>query len=265
MTDAGVVPEHIAIIMDGNGRWAQRRNLPRTRGHREGAESLRAVAEECGRLGVKLLTVYAFSTENWSRPKAEVTYLMRMLRRFLIEQRRRMMENNMVLEAIGRLEGLPADVQDTLRETIAATRNNTGLRLCLALNYGGRAEITDAAKALAAKVMRGELLPEQIDEQVFNRHLYTDSKGEPFPPPDLIIRTAGEVRLSNFMLWQASYAELYVTDVCWPDFREPDLHAAIAEYAGRVRRFGGLKDTTDDSQSADRPGAGYSVSRSDAP
>jgi len=265
MTDSCAIPQHVAIIMDGNGRWAARQKMPRNRGHREGAESLNVVAEECARLGVKILTVYAFSTENWSRPKTEVSYLMRMLRKYLVQQRKKMMDSNTVLEAIGRIGDLPDAVQEALGEAIHRTRNNTGLRVCLALNYGGRAEIVDAARALAEKARQGALMPEQIDETTLQRHLYTDSKGEPFPPPDLIIRTAGEMRLSNFLLWQASYAEFYVTDVCWPDFRQENLRTAIAEYGRRIRRYGGLKDTTDDRQSTDRPGADHCVSRSSAP
>ena len=259
MSQLGDIPEHIAIIMDGNGRWARRRGLPRNRGHREGAESARSVVEEAARMGVKLLTLYAFSTENWSRPKSEVAYLMRMLRRFLVEQEEHMLENNIVFEVMGRIDGLPRGVRKQLEHTIALTRDNTGLTLCLALNYGARAEIADAAKKIAQQVREGALSPEDVDQELFARYMYTDLRGEPFPDVDLMIRTAGEMRISNFLLWQAWYSELYVTDVCWPDFRAEQFREAIEEYGRRVRKFGGLKDDKDDSQSSDRRGVARSV------
>ncbi len=265
MCQSGAIPQHIAIIMDGNGRWARKRKLPRTAGHREGANSVRAVTEECARLGVKLLTLYAFSIENWKRPRSEVNYLMRMLRQFLVREEEHLMENNIVLEAIGRIDDLPGGVRKQLERTIALTRANTGLRTCLALNYGSRAEIVDAAKAIAREVKEKRLLPEEIDEELFNRCLYTDSNGEPFREPDLLIRTAGEMRLSNFLLWQASYAELYVTQVCWPDFRADQLREAIEEYGRRVRKFGGLKENKDDSQNPDGLGIVSGVSGGNAP
>ncbi|NQT18995.1 MAG: isoprenyl transferase [Planctomycetes bacterium] len=259
MSQPGDIPEHIAIIMDGNGRWARRRGLRRNRGHREGAESARAVVEEAARLGVKLLTLYAFSTENWSRPKTEIAYLMRMLRRFLVEQEEHMLKNNIVFEVTGRIGGLPGGVQDQLERTAAATRGNTGLVLCLALNYGGRAEIADAARKIAEQVHKGMLSPEAVDQELFARHLYTDSRGEPFPDVDLMIRTAGEMRISNFLLWQAWYSEFYVTDVCWPDFRAEQLRMAIEEYGRRARKFGGLKDDKDDGESSNGLGVARSV------
>jgi len=261
MSELGSLPEHIAIIMDGNGRWARKRNLPRTHGHREAAESVRSVVEECTRLGVKLLTLYAFSTENWNRPKYEVNYLMRLLERFLVREEEVLMKNNIALEAIGRIGGLSKGVQEKLEHTIKRTGHNTGLRVCLALNYGGRAEIVDAAKKLAAEMQQGRLSPEGIDEELFRHYLYTDSNGEPFPEPDLLIRTAGEMRISNFLLWQASYAELYVTDVCWPDFRACHLKKAIEEYGRRVRKFGALKDNNDGGKNFDGPRADRALYR----
>jgi len=235
------VPRHIAIIMDGNGRWAQRRNLPRTRGHEEGATSVREVVRECSRLGVEYLTLYAFSIENWKRPRREVDFLMRLLGTFLVRETKALMDQNVVLDAIGRLDDLPATVRRKLHDTIVKTRPNTGLRACLALNYGGRTEIIDAARRIAEEARAGKLDPAAIDEGSFRRYLYADYDGEPFPDPDLLIRTAGEMRLSNFLLWQASYTELYVTDVCWPDFRGEQLRLAVEEYGRRERKFGALK------------------------
>jgi len=237
-------PNHVAIIMDGNGRWAQSRHLLRSRGHQVGAKVVKECVEEASRLGVKLLTLYAFSIENWKRPKTEVSFLMRLLERFLAQEEPHLMKNNVVLESIGRIEALPAGVRSQLQRVKEATSSNTGLRLCLALNYGGRAEIADAAKKIAQRVKDGTLSVEQIDEDTVRQHLYADAHGRQYPDPDLVIRTAGEMRLSNFLLWQASYAELYVTDVCWPDFRPEHLRAAVAEYARRERKFGGLKGST---------------------
>ena len=228
--------------MDGNGRWARARSLPRTAGHREGAKSVRSVVEECGRLGVEYLTLYAFSVENWKRPKYEVSFLMNLLQRFLVREEGSLMKNNVKLQAIGRLDGLPEGVREQLRKTMERTQGNTGLVACLALNYGGRAEIADAAKQIACAVKAGNLSPDDITEDVLQKYLYTDSDGKPFPDPDLLIRTAGEKRLSNFLLWQSSYAELYTTDVCWPDFRAEHLREAIADFGRRVRKFGGLKE-----------------------
>ena len=228
--------------MDGNGRWARSRSLPRTAGHREGAKAVRSVVEECGRLGVQFLTLYAFSVENWKRPKHEVSFLMSLLQRFLVQEEASLMKNNVRLQAIGRLDGLPEGVQEQLRKAVQRTRQNTGLVLCLALNYGGRAELADAARKIAAEVQAGRLLPDDITEEVIQKHLYAGSDGKPFPDPDLLIRTAGEWRLSNFLLWQSSYAELYITDVCWPDFRAENLRAAIADFGRRERKFGGLKE-----------------------
>jgi undecaprenyl diphosphate synthase len=230
------LPRHLAIIMDGNGRWAQRRRRARIWGHRAGVSSVRATAIECARLGIERLTLYAFSQENWKRPRREVDILWKLLRRFLVKERDEIMENDIRFTAIGRMEGLPDLVRRELDETGARSRGNRGMVLCLALNYGGRAEIVDAARALAARVRRGEIRPEDIDERALARHLYAPDA----PDPDLLVRTAGEMRVSNFLLWQISYAEFHVTPVCWPEFREGHLHEALREYAGRDRRYGAL-------------------------
>ena len=239
------VPKHIAIIMDGNGRWAEARGMRRVKGHEAGIESVRAISEECARLGVGQLTLYAFSEENLRRPRLEIEFLMRMLKRFLVKERDTLMRNNMRFGAVGRLDRLPKDVRRELDKTIELASENNGTLLCLALSYGGRAELADAMKRLAEKVAAGELKPEEIDEQAIAANLYQAN----MPDPDLVIRTAGEMRLSNFLLWQVSYAELYVTDTLWPDFREEHLHAALEDFARRERRFGGLVDRAQ-SQSA---------------
>jgi len=231
------LPQHIAIIMDGNGRWARERGLPRNRGHREGVNSVREITRECAKLGIKQLTLYAFSAENWKRPKNEVDFLMRMLRRFLIAERKEIMENNIRLAAIGRIHELPKEVQKELRKTCEMSKNNKGMTLCLALNYGGRSEIADAVAKIAKDASDGALKPGDVNEDLISNYLYTAG----MPDPDLLIRTSGEMRVSNFLLWQISYAELYVTPLCWPDFRKPQLMEAIAEYAKRERRFGGIE------------------------
>ena len=246
----GPFPEHIAIIMDGNGRWAQRRGMRRIFGHREGIRSVREVTTECARMGVESLTLYAFSVQNWKRPPSEIRYLMSLLRRFLIAERATLMENDVRLRAIGRIDDLPSDALSELRRTEELTRDNPGMLLRLALSYGGRTEIADAVKRIALEVRRGELDPEAIDTTTVAAHLYDPGT----PDPDLLVRTAGEMRLSNFLLWQSSYSELYVTDVCWPDFRKEELLAALRSYAGRVRRFGGLTDPAAELAPAHRPG-----------
>ncbi len=230
------IPRHIAIIMDGNGRWAKERGLPRTEGHRVGAESVRAVTEGCAELGVEYLTLYAFSSENWKRPKREVDALMKLLELFLRKEGQELMEKNIRLQAIGRLNDLPDSCQRELHRVIEATSQNTAMTLILALSYGSRDEIIDGVKSLIQSVQNGHLDTAMIDAEVFSKHLYTRY----YPDPDLLIRTSGEMRLSNFLLWQLSYAEFYITDKLWPDFRKPDLRAAVSAYGRRHRRFGAV-------------------------
>jgi undecaprenyl diphosphate synthase len=230
------LPTHIAIIMDGNGRWAKERHLPRVEGHRNGVESVRATVRACGEIGVKYLTLYAFSVENWNRPKDEVDTLMKYLARYLKNEIGELNRNNVKLEVIGQIYRLPEFVQDQLKKTQAALAKNNGLTLILALSYGGRTEIVETVRAIAEKAKAGKLEPAEINEQVIAQHLYTRH----MPDPDLLIRTSGEMRVSNFLLWQISYSELVVTQTLWPDFRKPQLFAAIEEYARRHRRFGGV-------------------------
>ncbi|MFO0980444.1 MAG: polyprenyl diphosphate synthase [Planctomycetota bacterium] len=242
-----VLPEHIAIIMDGNGRWASERGFPRIFGHENGVTAIREVTTECARLGIQRLTLYAFSQDNWKRPKTEVAFLMRLLKRFVIKERAEIMDNGIRLTAIGRLHELPTSVQRQLQKTCELSAGNRGTNLCLALSYGGRAEITDAVRALARQVRDGRLEPDQIDEHTIASHLY-----QPGRDPDLLIRTAGEMRVSDFLLWQISYCELFVTQRCWPDFRKKDLHEALHVFARRVRKFGALpEDARDASPSHD--------------
>jgi undecaprenyl diphosphate synthase len=230
------LPTHVAIIMDGNGRWAKQRHLPRVEGHRNGVESVRAIVRACGEVGVKYLTLYAFSVENWNRPKDEVDTLMKYLAHFLKNEIPELNRNNVRLEVIGQVYRLPEFVQAQLRKTQAALAKNNGLTLTLALSYGGRTELVEAARGIAQKVKEGRLDPAEINEQVIAQHLYTHH----LPDPDLLIRTSGEMRISNFLLWQISYAELVVTPVLWPDFRKPQFLQALEEYARRNRRFGGV-------------------------
>ena len=230
------LPRHVAIIMDGNGRWAKQRNQPRIVGHRAGARSVREVVNECNRLGIRYLTLYSFSTENWKRPDDEIRGLMDLCVEYLVKERRELAENNIRFLQIGRREGLPAAVLDELDQTTAMTRTGTGLTLCLALNYSSRMEITDAMRSIALDVQAGRLDPDAIQEATISERLYTAG----LPDPDLLVRTAGELRVSNYLLWQISYAEIHVTDVFWPDFRIEDLHKALRDYASRDRRFGGI-------------------------
>jgi undecaprenyl diphosphate synthase len=244
------LPRHVAIIMDGNGRWARARNLPRIEGHRRGAESVGDIVEECARLGVKCLTLYSFSIENWRRPQDEIAGLMALYAQYLALKRPTLMDNDIRLVQLGRMDRLPPDVLRELEETATATRDNRTMTLCLALNYGSRTEIVDAVQALAERVQRGELQPGEIDETVISAHLYTAG----LPDPDLVVRTAGEMRISNFLLWQISYAELYVTPVLWPDFRPEDLHKAFHAFARRERRFGDVQSNkVDHTVAADEP------------
>ena len=232
--DPARMPRHIAVIMDGNGRWAQKRFLPRAAGHRAGVEAVRASIEGCRRLGVEALTLYAFSVENWKRPKDEVNTLWGLLLRYLRQELESLTENGVRLRVIGRVDELPLEVQTELSDAIAQTSSNTGMTLNVALNYGGRSEIVDAVNAAIADALNaGEM---RLDEEAFEKYLYTAG----LPDPDLLIRTSGEVRVSNFLLWQIAYTEIWVTQRFWPDFREIDLLEAILDFQGRERRFGGL-------------------------
>ena len=235
--DPDRLPAHIAIIMDGNGRWARSRHLLRAAGHTAGIESVRTTVETCNRLGIQALTLYAFSTENWKRPRAEVDMLWRLLRIYLRRELPEIMGNGIRLTCMGRMDGLPPQVRQELETSIEATARNNGMRLNLAINYSGRAELVDAVNALVEDArIEGRLRDLHIDEEAIARRLYTAG----MPDPDLLIRTSGEMRVSNFLLWQIAYAELYVTDTLWPDFRRADLLDAILDYQRRDRRFGGL-------------------------
>jgi undecaprenyl diphosphate synthase len=227
---------HVAIIMDGNGRWAKSRGLPRIEGHRRGVGTVRAIVEECSRLGLDQLTLYCFSSENWKRPPLELKLLMQLFEQYLIEERSEIIRQNLRFAVIGRREGLGDGVLREIERTCDVSREHTGMRLCLAVNYGSRGEIVDAAQAIAREVAAGCLAPEAITEETVAAHLYTAGMSD----PDLVIRTAGEMRVSNYLLWQISYAELWVTHKFWPDFTKDDLHAALKNFAARDRRFGGL-------------------------
>jgi undecaprenyl diphosphate synthase len=231
---SGEIPRHIAIIMDGNGRWAKKRGMPRIAGHSEGVESVRDTVEACGQLGVKYLTLYAFSTENWKRPKEEVSLLMRLLLRALRDETDRLHQNNVKLQAVGDIAALPREVQDELCEDIDKTRENTGLTLVLALSYSGRWDITLAVKKILKDVASGRLAENAVNDQVIASYLSTGA----IPDPDLLVRTSGEFRISNFLLWQLAYTEIYITPKFWPSFRRDELYAAIRDYQRRERRFG---------------------------
>ena len=232
--DPGKIPAHVAIIMDGNGRWAQQRGMPRPMGHKVGVESVQSVVRAARVLNIKVLTLYAFSTENWKRPPLEVNALMGLLKTFLLRELETMVSNNVSLRCIGQKDRLPREVRETLDRVIAETADNDGLIFNLALNYGSRVEIIDAVREVARKCEAGELASDAISEDLFASHLYTGG----LPDPDLLIRTGGEARLSNFLLWQASYSEICFVDTLWPDFREEQLVEAIRVYQGRQRRFG---------------------------
>ncbi len=237
MPESKNLPKHVAIIMDGNGRWARSRGLPRLRGHQKGIESIREIITECTKLDhIEYLTLYAFSSENWKRPQKEVDFLMRLLKRFCRQELKTMVKNGVKFTTIGAVRGLPEDVRVVLDETGRVTKDGDKLTLCLALNYGSRGEIVRAVRKIAGKAASGKISPRTISEDDISAELDTAGMSE----PDLVIRTAGEMRLSNFLLWQASYAELYFTDVLWPDFRREHLHEAIDDYTQRVRKFGGL-------------------------
>ena len=231
------MPRHIAIIMDGNGRWAQKKNLPRAAGHRQGGKTVEKIAQHCVDFGIKTLTLYSFSIENWKRPRTEVSALMHLYSHYLVGIRPTLMKNNVKLVHLGRLAQLPTEVKKELAETVKQASANTGMTLALALNYGGRTEIVDAVRKIAQKYKNGKLRLKDIDERCISRHLYTAS----LPDPDLLIRTASEMRVSNFLLWQISYSEFYVTKTLWPDFKKTDLEKAILAYAERDRHFGDIE------------------------
>jgi len=233
---AGRLPRHVAIIMDGNGRWAQRRGLPRIEGHSRGAETVRRITEHAARLGIAQLTLFCLSSENWRRPVAELDFLMTLLEQYMVDQRDLLMREEIRLVMIGSRQGLPASTLAEIDRTVTMTAGNGGMRLCLAINYGARSEITEAARQLAREAREGRLDPEAIDEELLAGRLATAG----MPDPDLLVRTAGEMRVSNFLLWQISYAELWVTEAAWPDFENRHLDEAIAAFARRDRRFGGL-------------------------
>lgn len=235
--DPARLPRHVAIIMDGNGRWAQRQGRERAAGHQRGTETVRTIVQEASRLGIGQLTLYCLSSENWKRPPEELAFLLTLLESFLIAERPEIVRQNLQFSVIGRREGLGEAVLKQIDETYEAAATNTGMRLCLAINYGSRAEITDAIREIADRVAAGELTVEEITEEVVSQALYTGGTLD----PDLVIRTAGEMRLSNFLLWQLSYAEIWVTDTLWPAFDIPTFHQALTDFARRDRRFGGLK------------------------
>ncbi len=232
--DKEKLPRHIAIIMDGNGRWAKKKNLNRISGHIKGVDAVREIVTACRELGIKVLTLYAFSIENWRRPKDEVAALMGLLMEYLFKEREEMVQNNIRLSAIGRIEDLPLEVQNTLRETSKKTEQCDGMILNLALSYGGRSEILHAVQGILSDFKKGKIKPEEINLQRFSQYLWTRG----IPDPDLLIRTSGEFRISNFLLWQIAYTELYVTETLWPDFDRKELLKAIADYQSRERRFG---------------------------
>lgn len=236
MIDKDNIPKHVAIIMDGNGRWAKERGLARTVGHREGLKRIREIVKAAAEIGIKVLTIFCFSTENWTRPKQEVSMLMRALKNFLEKEVKELNKNKIRLKIIGGGNPLPQDIQDEIKEAQAKTKDNTGLVLMLALNYGARQEIIEAIKKFGRALLKGEVNLEELDSESFSQYLYTDG----LPEPDLLIRTSGEMRISNFLLWQLSYAELLFVKKHWPDFKKEDLEGAIAEFQGRQRRFGGL-------------------------
>ena len=237
--DPAKLPAHIAVIMDGNGRWAQKRLLNRVKGHEKGAETVRMVVRTCREIGIRFLTLYAFSTENWERPKSEVTALMRLLKKFLAGEKQEMLDNNIRLSTIGQIERLPADVQDAVKDTMTATAKNDGMRLNLALSYGGRAEVVEAVKKIAETVKNGAIEPASISPELIAQHLYTAD----IPDPELLIRTSGEFRISNFLLWQIAYTEIHVTPTLWPDLTREELIQILHDFQQRERRFGRLSQS----------------------
>jgi len=231
------LPRHVAVIMDGNGRWAQKRHLPRIAGHRSGTQSARTTIETCARLKIEALTLYAFSVENWRRPKTEIDFLMALLREYLRKEMPLIQKNNIRMRFLGRMEELPAGVQNDVRDAMEKTAGNQGMVLCVALNYGGRAEIVDAMNAILSE-RNGHASSTKVTEEQLSRHLYTEG----LPDPDLLIRTSGEMRVSNFLLWQIAYAEIFVTETLWPDFNRARLLEALLEFQKRERRYGGIRE-----------------------
>ena len=229
-----IIPQHVAIIMDGNGRWARARHVPKMAGHRAGVKAAQRIIEAARDMGIKVLNLYTFSTENWARPRREIDALFGLLKEYLDKEEDKFNENNVRFSVVGRMAGLPVPIQERLKKVMESTKNNTAMRLCLALNYGARLEIINAARLMAQDAIDGRLSLDDIDEKIFSRYLYTKE----IPDPDLLIRTSGESRISNFLLWQISYSELYFTKKLWPDFGRNDLKKAIDEYANRERRFG---------------------------
>jgi undecaprenyl diphosphate synthase len=238
LPDMKKIPTHIAVIMDGNGRWAGQRNLPRIMGHKEGAKSVRVITEACAEIGVKYLTLYAFSTENWKRPEAEINFLMSLLHDYLVKEEKTIIKNKIRFRVIGGISRLPEKVRDKIKYLESRSKKHTGLNMIIALNYGSRSEIASAVKKIASAVKKGALKLKDITEKTISDNLYT--KG--VPDPDLLIRTSGEMRISNFLLWQLAYSEIYITDILWPDFRKKELLDAIFDFQKRDRRFGGLKN-----------------------
>ena len=237
--DINNIPKHIAIIMDGNGRWAKERKLPRAMGHKAGVETIRGIVKECSNLGVKYLTLYAFSTENWKRPKEEVNALMKLLVEYLKGEIEELHQNKVIVNSIGDISKLPTICQEQLKDAYEKTKNNTGLVLNLALNYGGRNEIIEGIKKACTDIINGKVNKEDLTEEVFSNYLFTAG----MPDPDIVIRPSGEQRLSNFLLWQSAYSEFWFSDIKWPDFSKKDLQKAIFDYQNRDRRFGAVKDT----------------------
>jgi undecaprenyl diphosphate synthase len=235
--DLSRLPRHVAVIMDGNGRWAQKRHLPRIAGHRSGTQSARTTIETCARLKLEALTLYAFSVENWRRPKAEIDFLMQLLREYLRKEMPLLQKNNIRMRFLGRINELPVGVQNDVRDAMEKTAGNKGMVLCVALNYGGRAEIVDAMNAILEE-RNGHATSDRVTEEQLSRHLYTDG----LPDPDLLIRTSGEMRVSNFLLWQIAYAEIFVTETLWPDFNRARLLEALLEFQKRERRYGGIRE-----------------------
>lgn len=239
MLDKDRIPAHVAIIMDGNGRWAKKRNLPRVAGHNAGMKTMKKIVDHSDKLGIQYLTVYAFSTENWKRSIAEVTGIFKLLVTYVNSELQELIDNNVKVKVLGDYSNIPEDAKKSLERTLEQTKDNTGLQFNIALNYGGRDEIRKAMRAIGEEIAQGKRRPEDITEELIGEYLYTGNKQADSPDPELVIRTSGEIRLSNFLLWQSAYSELVFTDVLWPDFTPEEYEKAICQYQGRQRRFGG--------------------------